>query len=165
MGGADVRRAVAVPAVALPPIALGVVTLVVLILAALGNSVLWPTTVLNPAEAAATADEAAFIRLVRAGADPNRRLLVRAGLRESVDVPMTPLEAAVDADSEAMLDTVLAHGGVVEGDTARVAVCIAARKAPHLLPVLQAHGAPAVDLDACPKGTSDKIELLRSLAR
>lgn len=142
---------------------LGIVTLAMLALAALGMRPLWPSTSLNPAEAIATGDEAAFIRLVRAGGDPNARAIVRAGLRESVDVPMTPLEAAVDQESAGTLDTVLKYGALVKGDTARVALCIAYRKAPHLLPVLKANGAPEIDPQTCPKGASPQVELLRGL--
>jgi hypothetical protein len=131
---------------------LGIVTLAMLALAALGMRPLWPSTPLNPAEAIAMGDEARFIRLVRAGGDPNARVIVRAGLRESVDVPMTPLEAAVYTQSEAALQTVLKNGGIVNGDRARGAMCIAYRKAPDLLPILKAHGAPEVDPATCPTG-------------
>jgi len=148
---------------ALPPLVLAVLMLVILVCAALGVNVLWPRTALNTSEAVATGDEAAFIRLVQAGADPNARVVIRAGLRESVDVPMTPVEAAVDTQSEAALKTVLAYGAEVNDDRARTAVCIAYRKAPQLLPVLKAHGAPDVDRSTCPNGATAQIELLRSL--
>ncbi len=152
MAGADVRYSVAARAVALPPVMLGIVTLAMLALAALGMRPLWPSTSLNPSEAIAMGDEARFIRLVRAGGDPNARVVVRAGLRESVDLPMTPLEAAVYTQSEVVLQTVLKYGAVVTGDNARGAICMAYRKAPQLLPILKAHGAPEVDPATCPEG-------------
>ena len=160
MGGADVRHSVAVRAVALPPLALGVVTVLFLALTLFGANPLWPRTPLNPAEAVATGDEAEFVRLVQAGADPNARVVVRAGLRESVDVPMTPLEAAVDTQTAQILNTVLQYGAVANGDP--MAVCIAYRRAPDLLPILKAHGAPEVDPRMCPTSISDRIKLLRS---
>ena len=163
MGRADVRHPVVTRAVALPPLVLGVVTLLFLVLSVFGANPLWPRTPLNPAEAVATGDEAEFIRLIQGGADPNARVVVRAGLRESVDVPMTPLEAAVDTQSAVALQTVFKYGGLVNGDTARGVMCIAYRKSPDLLPILKAHGAPEVDPATCPEGQDDRIKLLRSL--
>ena len=148
MGRAPVRPAITTLAVGFPPLLLALAIIAFVTLAAAGIHPLWPSSDWSLPEAAITANDAAIVRLVLAGADPNARSRVRAPL-VSGDIELTPLEAAIGSQEQRTLRTILKYGAALDGDSARNAVCLAHLRAPHLVPILQAHGAPAVDPRAC----------------
>jgi hypothetical protein len=149
MGRAPVRPSLATVCVAMPPLVLAATTAVMLLATALGMRPLWPRTPLTPAEAIEIGDEAAFIRLVAAGADPNARSSVGPGLGRDSTRMRTPLEAAIIRGQERTLETVRKMGASISGDTGRDAVCLAYEETPDLIPVLVRYGAPFVEEDAC----------------
>ncbi len=150
MGRTSLRPTLGALALALPPLVIGAATAVALLLAVVsGGAPLWPRTSLTPPEALSTGDSAAFMRLAQAGADTSARDTVRAGLREHIEIVITPLEVAVDTQEERTLKTALKYGAVVDAEATRSAVCLAHRKAPHLLPLLKARGLPDVDPATC----------------
>ena len=149
MGRAPVRPSLATICVALPPVALAVTVVLMLLAAGLGLRPLWPRTPLTPAEAIEIGDEAAFVRLVAAGADPNGRSAVGPGLGRDSTRMRTPLEAAIIGGQERVLETVRKMGASVSGDTGRDAVCLAYEETPELIPVLVRYGAPFVDEAVC----------------
>jgi hypothetical protein len=114
-------------------------------LALLGVHPLWPRQTLTVQEAALTGNDAAIARLFMRGAHPNRLGPIPGDTRM-----LTPLEAAIGSREPRTLRTVLKYGATVEGDAGRVAVCVAHARAPHLLPILVEHGAPAIDPGLCP---------------
>jgi hypothetical protein len=147
MGGTALRPSVAALAVGVPPLVLAAATVAVLVLAAFGVHPLWPRNRLTLPEAAITSNDAAIARLVMAGADPNAQDWMRI---DNGERSMTPLEAAIHSREARTLRTMLKLGAALEGDAGRRAVCLARVRAPHLLPILEAHGAPTVDPQACP---------------
>ena len=149
MGGSPVRPSLATITVALAPVALALTAAVMLLVTPLGVRLLWPRTPLTPAEAVEIGDEAAFIRLIAAGADPNGRSAVGPGLGRDSSRMRTPLEAAIVRGQERVLDTVRKMGASVSGDVGRDAVCLAYEETPDLVPVLVRYGAPFVTEDDC----------------
>ena len=144
------RPSVAVCAL-IPPIALGALVLVIVIQSLAGASPLWrEDAALNVPTAVAIGDEMGFVRLVREGADPNAPATVPGGLFEYYAVAITALEAAVNSGDPRVLDLMFTHGVRADNPAGRLAVCIAQRKAPQLLPALVMHGAPSsVDEGTC----------------
>jgi hypothetical protein len=149
MGRAPVRSSLATVCVAVPPVMLVLTAAAMLFATALGLRPLWPRTPLTPAEAIEIGDEAAFIRLMAAGADANGRSAVRTGLGRDSTRMRTPLEAAIIGGQERTLETVRRMGASVSGDTGREAVCLAYEETPELIPVLVGYGAPFVEEDVC----------------
>jgi|SRR5688572_8633374 hypothetical protein len=149
MGGAAVRPSVAAACLAVPPLALALAAAAMLVTTALGLHPLWPRTLLSPAEAVMVGDDAAFVRLVTAGANPNGRTTVGPGLGREPSKTMTPLEAAVVRGREQQLKTVSMMGATVTGDAGRNAVCLAYEESPELVPVLWGYGAPRVAPEDC----------------
>jgi hypothetical protein len=134
---------------AAPPVALALATAGMLIASMLGLRLVWPRTPLSPAEAVTVGDDAALVRLVAAGADPDARSTVGPGLRRDTRETMTPLEAAVVRGREQQLKTVWMMGATVTGEPGRAAVCLAYEHSPELVPALWRYGAPRVAPEAC----------------
>jgi hypothetical protein len=149
MDRVDVRSSVVVLCVAVPPLLLAVSIAGVLALAAIGVHPLWRSVELTTAEAAALADDAAFVRRVLAGADPNAPAPVRTGTIGSAEQTLTPLEAAILSREVRTVKTVLKYGARLDGEAGRTAVCSAIRRAPHLVSVLLAHGAADIPPPLC----------------
>jgi hypothetical protein len=62
-----------------------------------GVQPVWRADAVNMAEAAAMRDTATVLKLIRAGADPDERLMVRAGALFDQPIALTPTEAAIAA--------------------------------------------------------------------
>jgi hypothetical protein len=114
---------VALVLVALPCVALAVVSAWWLVGGWFGGG-LWPPDEVTLSEAIATRNNAEALRLISAGADPNRPSHVRDGLlTNGYEVTVTPVEAAVGAQRADSLRMLLANGASVDGRELRVLRC------------------------------------------
>lgn len=96
---------------AAPPVALALTALLLATGLPGVRSAFWHVEPVNVAEAAALRDLARVRLLVEEGADPNARLLVRAGILGSEPREMTPLEAARETGASGTIDLLLELGG------------------------------------------------------
>lgn len=87
----------------------------------------WPVYTLNLAEATAVRDTAEVARQLEDGADPNRRVTVRAGLLARGPVASTPLEAAVFIRRTELIRLLHQHGARLDPDAWNHATCYASR--------------------------------------
>ena len=152
MDSTAVRSSLAAACLAAPPVALALIVAVMLVATALGWRPLWPQTPLTPAEAVLLGDDAAFVRLVAAGADPNGYSTAGPRPGDNRALNVTPLEAAVIRGREQELKAVMRMGATITGDTGRRAVCLAYEESPELVPALWQYGAPRVEQAACGPG-------------
>jgi hypothetical protein len=143
------RPSLAAACLGAPPVVVALTMLAMLAVTALGRRPLWPATPLTPSEAVTIGDDAAFARLVAAGADPNAPSSVGPGLREKRVRTLTPLQAAVIRGRVQQLQTVTMFGARVTGEAGRQAVCLAYEESPDLVPALLGRGAPAVVPESC----------------
>jgi hypothetical protein len=127
----DDRRADAMPprwllaCAAGPGVLLAVVTVVMLALAPAGHHPAWPGGELTLAEAAALRDRGEVARQLMAGADPNARYEMRAGVLD--DRRATPLAAAVAADRGEIVSLLLARGARPDEEEWTRLSCLARR--------------------------------------
>ena len=89
-----------------------------------GNG-LWPPDDVTLSEAVATRNNAEAVRLIESGANPNEPGPVRDGLlTNGYAVTVKPVEAAVGAQREDSLRTLLANGATVDHEELRVLRCL-----------------------------------------
>jgi ankyrin repeat protein len=79
----------------------------------IGEPPMWSGGALTVSEAAALRDQAAVVRLVSHGVDPNAPASVRAPILGRLEVRMTPLEAATAAGHVRVLELLVSLGAVV----------------------------------------------------
>jgi hypothetical protein len=79
-------------------------------------------------EAMAVASHADVARLLRAGADPNGRTIVRGSLVRNQGRPMTPLEAATGAVRTGPLKMLVDAGAIIDEQTYPVLWCAASAR-------------------------------------
>ena len=105
---------------AAPGIALASLLLVGLALASVDQHPLWRFEPLNPSEAAGLRDAGELGKLLQQGLDPNKAYPIRAGVF-SEPVIMTPIEAAITADRQEIVDMLIESGAILEPDLNQVA--------------------------------------------
>jgi hypothetical protein len=125
-------------AAALPGTLLAALSVVALTLGIRGEPPMWPHADLTLAEAAGAREEAEVIRLIEQGQDPDARYPVREGLVLERPARLTPLEAAVMNDDEAIARQLLARGAAPDATSWVVLRCLAAGS-PRVAPVLDAY--------------------------
>jgi hypothetical protein len=126
------------------PLLLAIVSAAVLVMAAAGYEPLWEPPAVTMSEAAALRDAATALQLIRAGHNPNDRYPVRAGIIRSHEVVLTPLEAAVAARREEVVQALLAHRAKHPGGIEALRCLAAASGALTVVAYLDgAFGAPA----------------------
>ncbi len=85
---------------------------------------LWPADDVTLSEAVATRNAAEASRLIGMGVDPNRAARVRPGVLLDHAILVTPLEAAVWAKDEHLLDVLLESGVLPPTSNMRVLRCL-----------------------------------------
>ena len=110
---------------------------------------LWPADEVTLAEAVATRNTGEALRLIQAGADPNRPGLVRDGLlTNGYAVTLRPVEAAVAAQRADSLRVLLANGASVDDEELRVLSCIEQQRHDSgVREILDAHGVASTACD------------------
>ena len=124
--------------VAVPPILAAIAWLAVLAIAGLtGRHPIWSLEPRNLAEAVAFREAGAVVRLVDAGADPNRPDEVRARVILPESAMLTPIEAAVAARQVEMVQLLLELGASIDANVWQRAWCLS--NEPGVRSVLAAH--------------------------
>ena len=100
----------AATALAAPGCVLAMATGIGLVMTVFGQSPMWPHQSVNLAEAAGVYDEAAMVRLIEDGMNPDVRYPVRPGLIFGYAMTLTPLEAAVANDDPTMVTRLIEKG-------------------------------------------------------
>jgi hypothetical protein len=140
-GSARVDRVVPLAAVAGIPALLAAAALLVVVAALVGSSPFWSAEAPSLAEAAYRGDRAATLAALGAGADPNARSTVSAGVLSSEAVEVDPLEAAIRNGDVEIVKLLVAHGAQVAGARGTRAACLArVRDAPQILDFLASRG-------------------------
>jgi hypothetical protein len=133
--------------VALPPVLGAVTWLVALALTgATGTHPVWDLQPRNLAEAAAFRDSGALVRLIDAGADPNRPAEVRGGVILPASATLVPIEAAAASREVEMVRLLLDLGASPDADAWQRAWCIS--DAQSVRDLLAAHR-PESALEEC----------------
>lgn len=114
-------------AVAAPALLLAAIEAAFLVGSVADSQLRWPRYTMNLAEASAVRDAAEVVRQLEAGADPNRRRTVRAGLLADEPIAVTPLEAAVMVRRSELVRMLHQHGARLEPDAWRRGICGAER--------------------------------------
>jgi hypothetical protein len=112
-------------ALAVPGCLVGVATAIGLVMTVFGQSPMWPHQPVNLAEAAGVYDEAAMVRLIEDGMDPDARYPIRPGLIFGYQMNLTPLEAAVANDDPAMVTRLVEKGATLDARVWTHLRCIA----------------------------------------
>jgi len=112
-------------ALAAPGCLLAVATGIGLVMTVFGQSPMWPYQSVNLAEAAGVYDEAAMIRLIEDGMNPDDRYPVRPGLILGYPMTLTPLEAAVANDDPTMVTSLIEKGATMDARVWTHLRCIA----------------------------------------
>jgi len=142
------RAALLELAVAVPGAVLLAIAVAHLAGVALGHDRMWPTETLTLSEAAALRDEAEVLLLIGRGADPNAPGVVRRDFLRGTEDVLTPLEAAVGARREQMIELLLQLGATLDAPTWTRLTCFAERHdAPAAGRVLAAHRPDGADAD------------------
>ena len=130
--------------VALPAAAWALFCMVWLLLAALGVPAGVDGRSRNLTEAAAVASHADTARLLAAGANPNARARLRAGLVKNAATMMTPLEAATGAIRTGPVKMLVEHGATIDQANYTVLWCGAkSRNNQDMLKFLESRQLPA----------------------
>jgi hypothetical protein len=139
---------VPIRAVAIPAAAWALFCMVWLLLAALGVPAGVDGRSMNLTEAAAVASHADAARLLGAGADPNARARLRAGLVKNAEMMMTPLEAATGAIRTGPVQMLVDHGATIDQANYAVLWCGAkARSNQEMLEFLRRYRSGEASLD------------------
>lgn len=127
-------------ALALPGTLLIVATAALLAAVPFGVDPWWRVESLTLPEAAGVRDNGEVIRLIARGGDPNAAAMVRAGLvHSSRDFVLTPLEAAVAARREDMVELLFENGATIDAAAwARLTCFAGVVKAPDVREALDA---------------------------
>lgn len=129
-------------ALAAPGCLLAVATAIGLVMTVFGQSPMWPHQSVNLAEAAGVYDEAAMVRLIEDGMNPDGRYPVRPGLIFGYQMNLTPLEAAVANDDPTMVTRLVEKGATLDARVWTHLHCIAdGERVLHKLDELRPAGA------------------------
>ena len=112
-------------ALAAPGCLLAVGTAIGLVMTVFGQSPMWPHRSVNLAEAAGVYDEAAMVRLIEDGMNPDERYPIRPGLIFGYQMQLTPLEAAVANDDPTMVARLVEKGATLDARVWTHLRCIA----------------------------------------
>ena len=112
-------------AIGLPGVLLAVVIVLALSLRAIEVAPFEPAEHMTLPEAAALESDADVVRLLRAGADPNRAERVRRTRIRAVNAAMTPLEAAMTSRHVSVMTHLVAGGARLEAAQMPVLWCLA----------------------------------------
>ena len=129
-------------ALAAPGCLVAVATAIGLVMTVFGQSPMWPHQSVNLAEAAGVYDEAAMVRLIEDGMNPDERYPVRAGLIFGYEMNLTPLEAAVANDDPTMVRRLVEKGARLDARVWTHLRCVAdGDRVPPVLDELRPAGA------------------------
>ena len=101
-------------AVAIPGCVVAAACMATLVLAPFERSLFWPVVSLNISEAAAMRDVAEVVRRVERGENVNESHPIRPEVIAGPAVVLTPVEAAVEAGDEHMLQVLFTEGATLD---------------------------------------------------
>jgi hypothetical protein len=127
-------------ALAVPPVAtLAVLAASGTVALVRGQPIIWPAQPVTLTEAIGMHDSGEVVRQLALGANPNARYDTWDILKRDQHVFVTPLEAAVATRERYLFELIVAHGGLLTQENARMLQCFAAQEhAPEIAAYLAA---------------------------